>query len=783
MLVWLLPAVCHSSQSLAVPELKAGVDIRRDAYGIVHIEAQSEADAYFALGYVHAEDRLWQMEVNRRIGSGRLAEVFGPDALAQDRLHRTLGLRHVAAQNWRHLDADSQALLTAYAHGVNAYLGRQTFLVFTCLECRLFDVQPEPWQPVDSLLWLKTLAWQLSGNSLEEVFNLRLSQRLDRERLADLLPSYPGEPRQYLPDLERLYGKPVRAAVQVAGGRSVVRANAVGSNNWAVSGERSTSGKPLLANDPHVPFTAPALFYLAHLKAPGLDVIGATLPGVPGVLLGRNQALAWAFTNTGPDSQDLFFEWPVPDSPERYRHGEATVPFTVRQETLAVKGQAAEFLNVRSSRHGPVVSDVDADIQAVTPPGLVAALRWVGLAEDDSTAQFLLKAGRAQTVSAFLEAAENFHAPQQNMVYADRAGHIGFVAAGRVPKRRPGNALQGLIPAPGWLAEYDWDGYIPFAQLPQQHGSNDGSLVTANQKITPPGYPYLITASWTLPYRAQRIAALLAEQPQHDRASFKAIQQDVFNPVAHALLPYLLGVSGTEPALQTALTLLKTWDTKMTGAAAQPLIFAEWLRQLLAVLCQQRLGDSYDWLDEYHPGFLQAVLTDRHGMAGRWCVPSPPGQAPCYSERRQALLAALAELQRHHGDDLADWRWQDAHISVFAHTPFTDLPVLGSWFAPRVTVDGGLDTVNVSGYRYQPDTGQYVAGSGAVYRAIYDLADPDRSVFVLPTGQSGRPWSAHYRDMLALWAQGEYVPMHTEDRQVAEDTVAQTRLLPVAAVR
>jgi penicillin amidase len=752
------------------------VEVYRDRFDVPHVYAQSADDAYFALGYLHAQDRLWQMELSRRAGSGRLAELFGTDALEQDRFMRTLGLRRAAEANLAQLDPSTQASLQAYAKGVNAGMAESRWLP---IEFYLAGApRPEPWHPADSLVWLKTLAWRLSGNWWEELLNLRLQSRLSAAQLADLFPPYPGDAPQTLPDVSAWYAQAARPVDRLLAQHRDEADKSIGSNNWVVDGSRSASGKPLLANDPHLPLTAPSIWYFAHLHAPGLNVIGAGLPGVPGILLGRNDRVAWAFTNTNPDSQDVFVERLVPGKPGHYQTPGGEARFAEFTETLRVKGAPDEVMPIRVSRHGPVISSADADARQAAPPGTVLALSWVGLRADDMTIRFMLNAGRAQNAEQLKAAARDFHSPQQNIVYADAEGRIGFIAAGKVPLRSEGNGLRGRLPAPGWLALYDWQGMIPFEQLPQRSASADGKIVTANQKITPQDYPHFITSGWALPYRAERISALLDQRAHHDVPSFAALQNDVFNPVAAELMPRMLSIGAEDELSRQVLRRMREWDYRMAADAAQPLVFAAWLRHLHEILTKDKLGEFYELVGDYNPAFLSRVLNDRERSAERWCRNSASAPTPCVEEIRLALQGALAELRRHYGDEPAQWRWGRAHISVFANQPFGQLPGLGRLFNIEAESAGGMDTVNVSGYRYDGRTGRYLGESGPAFRAIYDLAEPDNSVFILGTGQSGRPWSSHYRDMNSAWAEGAYRPLMTRPDRIERDAVAHQRLLP-----
>ncbi|BBL77211.1 penicillin acylase family protein [Methylomagnum ishizawai] len=757
-----------------LPGLDRPVEIIRDRQGVPHIYADTEADAYFALGYVHAQDRLWQMDLNRRLGSGRLAEVLGEKALEQDRFMRTLGLRRAAERNLEGLDAGTRRILDAYARGVNAYVGRGGRLP---LEFWVQGYRPTPWTPVDSLVWLKTLAWNLSGNWWEELLNLRLSRRLPPERIAELFPPYPGDTAFRLPALDSLYaGLDASAqalmALDIQGPR-----RSLGSNNWAVDGHRSRGGQPLLANDPHLKLGAPPVWYFAHLEAPGLSVVGATLPGVPAVVLGRSRHAAWAFTNTGPDTQDIYVEKPLAGDASRYLTPDGTAAFGRISETIGVRGAAPETLVVRTTRHGPVISDASPEVRAALPAGTAMALRWTGLDPEDTTLRFMHQAARARDGDGILAAARDFQAPQQNIVYADDRGGIGFVAAGRIPIRRSDNDLMGLAPAPGWDARYDWTGFIPFGELPQSRQPASGKIVTANQKITPPDYPYWITSGWLPPYRARRIDALLDATAHHDVASFAAIQTDAVNPVALQLLPHLLRVKAQDPEQRRILARLRAWDGDMAKDRAEPLIFAEWIRRLSEVLYRDALGDLYEAVGDYNPLFLANLLGGEG--ASHWCPdPARDGDPPCAAALGRALALALDGLKQRYGADPDRWTWGRAHSARSLHHPYGGLPLLSWLFNVEVPSPGGMDTINVSGYAYDESSGRYVGEAGPSFRALYDLADPDRSLFVLSAGQSGDPLSPHYRDMAEPWAGGRYLPLVMDRDRIVKDAESTLRLEP-----
>jgi len=601
--------------TLRLAGLKAEVTVLRDAWGIPHIYAASADDAMFGLGFVHAQDRLWQMEMNRRIAAGRLAEVLGPRALETDLFLRTLGVRRAAQASLEGLDVATRDTLDAYAAGVNAFLATNPVLP---PEFWLLRVDPQPWMPVDSVAWTKMMAWDLGGNWKNELLRMRLAKNFSLARINEFLPPYPGDAPPQIQDLKEFYRalgvdtvRLAQSAERIAAQTSNYLIEAAGSNNWVVSGARSQSGKPLLANDPHLGLTAPPVWYFAHLVAPGLNAIGATLPGVPAIVLGRNQRIAWGFTNTGPDVQDLYIEKLEADG--KYLAPDGPRTFETLRETIEVRGADDVQLAVRRTRHGPVISDVSRVAQELAPRGHVIAFSWTALADDDRSMQAALKFSRAREWDGFLAAARDFQTPQQNIVYADVEGNIGFVAAGRVPVRKPENDLKGLAPAPGWLAKYDWAGYLPFDALPRAFNPASGAIVTANHKIVPPGYPHYITSEWQPPFRAERIEAMLEAEPRHSVASFAQMQADAASLAVRELLPYLKETRPKSQYAGRALERIAAWDGTMAKDLPEPLIAVAWWRELARAIYADELGDAFRLNWRPRAVFIANVLADRDG--------------------------------------------------------------------------------------------------------------------------------------------------------------------------
>ncbi len=757
------------------------IDVVRDGYGVPHIYATTPEDAAFALGFVHAQDRLWQMEVNRRIGSGRLAEILGPAALDTDRFLRTLGVRRVAEANLAKIDPESRRLLQAYSQGVNAFLATNPVLP---PEFLLTGARPEPWSPVDSVVWGKMMAWDLGGNWRSELLRMRLSKTLALGRIQEFLPPYPGDAPVAMANLKELYGGLEQEAIRVAEadiGRLLALAppglpEGAGSNNWVVTGERSTSGKPLLANDPHLSLTAPAVWYFAHLSTPGQNIIGATLPGVPVVTLGRNDRMAWAFTNTGPDVQDLYLE--RLDSSGGYLTPQGPAAFKIVTEIIKVKGGEDVKLEVRSSRHGPIISDVSKAALDLTPRGYAIAFAWTALAEDDLTMQGSAELGRATNWREFLAAARKFVAPQQNMLYADVDGNIGYIAAGRVPVRKPENDLRGLAPALGWEAKYDWAGFIPFEELPQSYNPASQRLWTANEKIVAPGYKPFITSEWQPPYRSERIGQLIDATPKHDVTSFARMHGDVLSLAAREAMPYLLATSPRSENSRRALDMLSRWNGEMRKELPEPLIFAAWWRELTMRLYADELGEAFQPNWSPRAQFVINVLADRGGQS-RWCDDArTPAVESCADALALSLESALLDLQKRYGPDMRAWKWGEAHKTRHEHRPFGRQPLLARLFDITTPSGGDTYTVNVGQHYINDETMPFANRHAPSLRAIYDLSDPEKSLFIHSGGQSGNRLSPHYKSFTEAWANGGYIPMITDRKRIEAGRHKTLRLLP-----
>ncbi len=751
--------------TIALAGLRSELRIERDVHGIPTIKAASIDDALFGLGFVHAQDRLWQLETHRRIASGRLAEAFGPSALENDKFLRALGVKRAAAAQWAQASSEARRAVLAYTAGVNAFL--KTALKARPPEFILLGVEPEPWTPEDSFAWAIMMAWDLGGNWSNELLRMRLALKLPLSRINELIPPYPGDQplatadyTALFRDLEvdaRLWGRALNFAPESG-------IEGIGSNSWVVDGAHSETGKPLLANDPHLKLSAPALWYFARLEAAGLKIAGATLPGLPLIVLGQNEHLAWGFTNTGPDVQDLYVERIKPKDASQYQTPDGWARFETFAETIKVKGQADVTMQVRATRHGPVISDsgvASGVTGAPDKPSYALAMRWTALDPDPGIIDAGLAFNRARSVAEFIAASAKYAVPMQNMVVADRDGHIGEVSAGRVPVRKPENDLKGLVPSPGWEARYDWASFLDPQLTPRELDPARGWIATANQRIHGPDYPHYLTSEWTLPYRMQRIEQLLDAKPRHSLASLREIQADEVSLATQRLLPFIRKARSAHALASAAQQQLAGFDGTMAADRAAPLIFWAWVRQLAQRVFADDLGAAM-WAASSR-GFRDALEGVLERDDAYWCNDrSTPAAETCAAQIDAAFSDALAELQAAHGADVTQWRWGRAHAMRAEHRPFSRIKALAPWFELRTPVGGDNYTINASRVTLKPDTTTaelYLNEHGPSMRALYDLGDRSQSRFMHSSGQSGIVFSPLYRSFVERWARVEYVPL------------------------
>lgn len=780
-----------------VAGLTAPVEILRDKNAIPHIFGASEGDVFFALGFAHAQDRLWQMTMLRRTAQGRLSEIFGPRTAQIDEVIRRLDIYGAAVDSVAVQDAPALAALNAYAAGVNAWIeqvnkgarGRGAPEMF------LFTNEIAAWSPADSVAIIKLMALQLSGQMDSEVTRAKLSALLPPARLRDILPDDPTDALGGLPDYASLMGAPLPQGNQQASyinaplSPFASRAFAGASNAWAAAPALSAAGGSLLANDPHLGLTAPSIWYLARLNLPTGAIMGGTIPGMPLMLVGRSDALGWGLTSAYLDDLDIIIERVNPANPDEYLRGGVAKPFQTRQTLLNVKGQPPITLTLRWSDAGPVLPPQHYDLGAVTPAGHVAAVQWTALSRQDTTMTAGLRLMRAQDIAQAHEAGRLFVAPAQNLTLADKAG-VAMQLIGAMPARDAAHQTQGRMPAPGWQGANLWTGTLPYADNPRFGSPREGLVVNTNNKIIDRPFPNHVSFDWGDTQRITRALGLLRAREVHTRDSFIEAQLDTVSPTARALLP-LIGAdlwftgapspAGTpERMREDALKLLADWNGEMNEHLPEPLIAEGWLRALQDRLARDELGPLSDDFTHPSPVFIERVYRNIDG-ASVWCdVVQSTAVETCPEIALLALDQALLTLRETYGPDIISWRWGDAHIAAHDHPVLGQIPVLGALVNIRQSTSGG-DTTLMRGRTIGAGDNPYLNVHGGGYRGVYDFADPDASVFIIATGQSGHPLSPHYDDLAGLWRRGEYLPMSLDDGLARAGALGSTQLSPAAA--
>lgn len=777
-----------------VPNLERPVEIVRDNANVPHIFGAQDADVFFGLGFAHAQDRMWQMTTLRRTAQGRLSEIFGASTLDVDKLLRRFDIYALSVASMEALDPTTQDALRAYSAGVNARLDQinSEALGRGAPEMFLFNAPMAPWRPADSIAIIKLMGLQLSGHLDAEVLRARISLALpDDTRLRDILPDAPGTGVAALPRYSSLFPTTPRFAQTVPFQQHPLSpfkrtALAGASNAWAAAPSRSASGGTLLANDPHLGFTAPAIWYLARLELETGGVIGATIPGIPVVLTGRSADLGWGLTSSYLDDQDVFIEELNPANREQYRTPDGFKAFRTRASIITVKDLDPVTLTLRWTDNGPVLPGSHYNLASITPPGHVVSVSWTVLSQRDTTLQAAMELMRAKTVADGIDAAQKFVAPSQNLTLVDRET-IAMKTIGAAPKRDPNHQSQGRMPSPGWIAANRWQGTLPFAANPGFVAPSGGILGNTNNKMVDRPFPNHVSFLWGDTQRVQRWQRLMQGRQVHTRDSFIEAQLDTVSFTARSLLP-LIGAelwftgeaapAGTPEALrQSALSLLAGWSGEMNEHMPEPLIYATWLRALQERLIQDELGPLAPEFEHVEPLFIERVFRDIEG-ASAWCdvFQSAPVET-CADMARLALDDALLTISGDYGTALESLRWGDAHQATHDHPVLGDVPVLRYFVNIRQSTSGGDHTL-MRGRTKGTDPNPFHNVHGAGYRGVYDFADPDSSVFVTSTGQSGHFLSRHYDDLAQLWRRGEYIPMSLDQDLARAAAVGITILEP-----
>lgn len=741
----------------------SSVSVQRNEQGVPRIVAEQDAGVYFAMGYLHAQDRLWQLEFQRRFAQGRLSEVLGKATLKQDAWMRTLGIYPSARSAWDSLSDAAKASLTAYSAGVNSWLAEEHPLP---IEFYMFSLTPEPWDEIDSLAWIKVFALNLAGNLDKEIAKYIALQTLSPAQTASFFAGPEDAPTHLanhnsnlikIGELQRQQESQFGLGIDYAG-----------SNAWAVSGELTESGHAILANDPHLGLQIPSLWYPVAQQGQQLQATGMSIVGLPVVVFGKNQFIAWGGTNLTADVQDLVFERIDPDNGDHYEVAGEWQTVEKRIEEIKVAPEFPGFLNkeiapikieVRQTRNGPIISDVNGRISQPV------SLRWTALRALDKTYESFYRASYARDWETFQNVFADYVAPAMNMLYADNKGNIGHLVVGDIPIRGQGD---GSIPVPGWDTQFDWQGSIPFVSMHRKYNPPEGILVSANDNPLDNDYPYFISDDWAPPERALRIRQRLLESVNNDKKiAFtlnEVIQSDVVSLTAQKLLPELLRITPETASQKRALEMLAQWQGSMDKNSVEASIYNTWMRHIGGIMFASVVSEDWTRSKEryYLSGVLSGARPDQIHRALQdpnevWCKRSnAKSERHCETLLREALGGALIELTKLAGDDWDDWQWGELHQTLYIHQPFSQIKGLSSLFERRVPSSGAADTVKVSGYQFHPTDG-YNGTLGAGYRQIVELnPDAPKNIYMNSTGQSANLFSKHYADMVEPFEQARY---------------------------
>ena len=779
-----------------VSEIHQPVEIVRDRNNVPHIFAENDTDAFFGLGFVHAQDRLWQMEILRRSAQGRLSEIFGERTLEHDKLMRSLRLYRFAALSVSEQDRETRDALQAYANGVNAWIKivNRDALGRGAPEFLLFRNSIERWSAADSISILNLQAWLLSEHLEDEVLRERIANKLSPDDVAEILPDAPGTlDRSFsyqfhsdwtpTPNNTREGASPTTPVSPGSGGSGGA------SNAWAVAPSKAINKKSMLANDPHLPFSAPSVWMLARLSLSSGDVIGGTIPGAPVLPVGRSESLAWGLTYAFVDNQDLYFERIDPDDEDFYMAPDGKEKFQIFIESIKVNGRDPVSMELRWTENGPVLPEESYGLSEIVPEGHVAALAWSMLHPANLSMTAAYRLMHAASVGEALEASAGYRSPPMNMFVADE-DEIAMQLIGAVPMRHPFHETLGRSPSDGWKRVNRWIGEFPYESNPAIRNPETGFLGNTNNKSIDRQFPAHVSYRWGDTQRIQRLKELFQDRRAHTIDSFKETQLDIKSVTATALIALIardlwhtvdrVPGNDAEELRFEAIDRLGKWDGKMDEFSSEPLIYAEWMRELYSSLLKDDLEEVFEDMERPDPVFIERVYRDVDG-ASAWCdYRQSQAKESCSDVAEDSLDNALSKLSAKYGPNIDEWRWGDAHQAEHRH------PVLGSnnlfsWFVNIYQpISGGDNTLN-RGVTSGDEDNRHASRHGPGYRGVYDLSDPDSSLFIISTGQSGHFFSPHYDDLSTLWRKGEYLSMSLDPDHARSEPVGITHLVPLSS--
>ncbi|WP_019241384.1 MULTISPECIES: penicillin acylase family protein [Bacillus] len=722
--------------------LTTQVTVLRDSSGVPHVKAENERDLYIAQGYVQAQDRLFQMDLSRRLASGRLSEVIGEATVEKDKFFRTLGLRRAAEESYNAYTQNGKDVLAWFAEGVNLYMKEAIEDGKLPVEFTILGYEPEKWSEIDSLTIGKYMAFDLGGNWEDQAFRQYLLQTFSKEKAYDLFPSYPKDAPFIISKQELDLQKSFASAI--------VPYEFNGSNNWVVSGEKTKSGKPLLADDPHLGLATPSVWYQMQLEAPTVNVSGVIFAGIPGIILGHNNKIAWGVTNTGPDVQDLYIEKRNENNQDEYLYMNNWEKAKIVKEPIKVKKQKTIDYQVAITRHGPIISEFAGESGSNT----VLSLRWTAL-DPSAELEAVLNMNKAENWQQFEKALEKFNTPAQNFVFASTDGTIAYKANGTIPIRKKGDSM---LPVPGWTNEYEWTGFIPYDKLPKVVNPKEGFISTANNKVISDDYPYHISNHWAQPYRQMRIQEFLKSNKQLTAKDMKNLQMDVTNLQAKEFVPQFIETLDEvkDKEMKKALDILEKWDFQDKEEASAPLIFNLWMTKIQNVLFEEQIPEETLKLFNGKRSVVDQLL--RNGLdknPGPW-INDQGGVEKLLEKSLKKTLADITDMQ---GKNMEKWKWGDYHQIRFDH-PISSVSPLKYLFNSKGSIPAAGSSVTVQAAAF---TEEGIVNHGGSWRFVADLSDLTKAEHLVGPGQSGHLKSKWYQDQMEDWVNGTYHVTKTKD--------------------
>ena len=773
--------------------IKNKVEIVRDSSNIPHIFASNNNDAFFALGYAHAQDRFWQLNILRRSAQGRLSELFGKKTLNLDEFVRRLDIYNLARASLNHQSKQTMSILRAYANGVNSRLREinSEALGRGSPEMFLYPNDFSFWQPADSIAIFKLLSLKMTGQVDAEVTYAKILLAVDdNQMLSALLPDAPGEPISKLQDLAKLSLKNLsypNNKNEVTTDFNFPRFETAGASNvFGATKERSAAGGSLMANDPHFELSAPSLFYLARLQLENGGIIGASVPGTPIILTGRNEKLAWGFSASFLDDQDIFMEKKNSTDPNLYKTEDGWAQFKTDINYIKVRNYSDVEVKRKWTRNGPVIPHYFYDLSSITPKNHVAVLAWTALTDNDTTVSSAIDLMLSKNVQEGRLALENFHSPSLNFLLVDSEKTV-LKTVGKMPRRSPLHQTQGRMPSLGWKSENTWRGYWGYDANPITISSPGDILGNTNNKLSSKKFPKHVSYFWGDTQRILRWQKLMQNREIHTRESFIEAQLDIISPTARALLPTIgselwysqpMGEAGSKERLRfDAISMLASWNGEMSEHLPEPLIYSTWMKFLQKNLIEDELGSISQRFSHINPIFIEKVFRDING-ASKWCdIKHSTYQETCAEIAVISLDEALLWLREKYRKNLNALRWGEAHEALHRHETLGDIPVLKYLANIRQSTSGGDNTI-MRGKTLGKGKDPFRNVHAAIYRGVYDFADPDSSVFIISTGQSGHFLSRHYDDLGNLWRRGEYVPMSLDPNLARAASLGTTIITP-----